>query len=273
MQITGITAPWTGLGNKTHQKKWGFSKSGAGLSASRANMHRRRQDVSFSCCIYGVKQLLNRIQHQKRFTWAEDKKVLDCWRVVQIMCSDEDKLCMSFGSRGPRVWRKIGEAQNPRCFRQSFTCRWWFGVLRHQLALVHCVFLAPRLMQLSASTFQSTSCFLLLTNFTERHISFPNRTWHLHMQPKLAVPGLRTMASLFFTGQQTLPDLKEEDVTHLTQQLGELKAAITATWAFITPDRSSPCHAALLQQFGHNRSQLCIECCTCSDFSVAQHKS
>ena len=28
-------------------------------------------------------------------------------------------------------------------------------------------------------------------------ISFPNRTWHLHTVPKLPVPGLRTMVSLF----------------------------------------------------------------------------
>lgn len=78
-----ITAPWTGLGNKTHQKKWGFAKSGAGLSASRANIHRRRQDMTFSCCIYAVKQLLNNIQRQKRLAWAEDKKGSDCWREVQ----------------------------------------------------------------------------------------------------------------------------------------------------------------------------------------------
>ncbi len=30
-----------------------------------------------------------------------------------------------------------------------------------------------------------------------------NRTWHLHTVPKLPVPGLRTMVSLFLIGQQT----------------------------------------------------------------------
>ncbi len=34
-------------------------------------------------------------------------------------------------------------------------------------------------------------------------ISFSNRTWHLHTVPKLPVPGLRTMVSLFLIGQQT----------------------------------------------------------------------
>ncbi len=33
--------------------------------------------------------------------------------------------------------------------------------------------------------------------------SFSNRTWHLHTVPKLPVPGLRTMVSLFLIGQQT----------------------------------------------------------------------
>ncbi len=35
------------------------------------------------------------------------------------MFSDESKFCISFGNQGPRVWRKRGEAQNPRCLRSS----------------------------------------------------------------------------------------------------------------------------------------------------------
>ncbi len=35
------------------------------------------------------------------------------------MISDESKFCISFGNQGPRVWRKRGEAQNPRCLRSS----------------------------------------------------------------------------------------------------------------------------------------------------------
>ncbi len=35
------------------------------------------------------------------------------------MFSDESKFSISFGNQGPRVWRKRGEAQNPRCLRSS----------------------------------------------------------------------------------------------------------------------------------------------------------
>ncbi len=35
------------------------------------------------------------------------------------MFSDESKFCISFGNQGPRVWRKRGEAHNPRCLRSS----------------------------------------------------------------------------------------------------------------------------------------------------------
>ncbi len=35
------------------------------------------------------------------------------------MFSDESQFCISFGNQGPRVWRKRGEAQNPRCLRSS----------------------------------------------------------------------------------------------------------------------------------------------------------
>uniref|UniRef100_A0A9J7Z3K5 Tc1-like transposase DDE domain-containing protein n=1 Tax=Cyprinus carpio carpio TaxID=630221 RepID=A0A9J7Z3K5_CYPCA len=37
----------------------------------------------------------------------------------KVMFSDESKFCISFGYQGPRVWRKRGEAHNPRCLRSS----------------------------------------------------------------------------------------------------------------------------------------------------------
>ncbi len=35
------------------------------------------------------------------------------------MFSGESKFSISFGNQGPRVWRKRGEAQNPRCLMSS----------------------------------------------------------------------------------------------------------------------------------------------------------
>ncbi len=66
-----------------------------------------------------TKPLLNQRQHQKRLTWAVEKKN---WTVAQwskVLFSDESKFCISFGNQGPRVWRKSGEAQNPCCLKSS----------------------------------------------------------------------------------------------------------------------------------------------------------
>ncbi len=37
----------------------------------------------------------------------------------KVLFSDESKFCISFVNRGPRVWRKSGEAQNPCCLKSS----------------------------------------------------------------------------------------------------------------------------------------------------------
>ena len=70
----------------------------AGVSASRATMHRRVQDMGFSCRIPCVKPLLNQRQRQRRLTWAKDKKD---WTVAQwskVLFSDESTFCISFGN-------------------------------------------------------------------------------------------------------------------------------------------------------------------------------
>ncbi len=89
-------------------KEW----TAAGVSASRTTTHRRMQDMGFSCRIPCVKPLLNNRQRQKRLDWTAAE-----WS--KVMFSDESKFCISFGNQGPRVWRKRGEAQNPRCLRSS----------------------------------------------------------------------------------------------------------------------------------------------------------
>ncbi len=96
-------------------KEW----TAAGVSASRTTMHRRMQDMGFSCRIPCVKPLLNNRQRQKRLVWTKDKKDWTAAEWSKVMFSDESKSCISFGNQGPRVWRKRGEAQNPRCLRSS----------------------------------------------------------------------------------------------------------------------------------------------------------
>ena len=181
-------------------KEW----TAAGVSASRTTMHRRMQDMGFSCRIPCVKPLLNKRQRQKRLAWAKDKKDWTAAEWSKVMFSDESQFCISFGNQGPRVWMKRGEAQNPRCLKSSVkfpqSVMVW-GAMSSAGVGPLC-FLRSRV---NAAIYQEVleHFLLLLTNFMEMQISFSNRTWHLHTVPKLPVPGLRTMVSLFLIGQQT----------------------------------------------------------------------
>ena len=66
--------------------------------------------MGYKCRIPSVKPLLTQRHCQKRLTQAKEKKN---WTVAQW------KFCISFGNKGPRVWRKRGEAQNPNCLKSS----------------------------------------------------------------------------------------------------------------------------------------------------------
>ncbi len=126
----------------------------AGVKASRATTHRRVKEFGFSC-------------HQRRLTWAKEKKN---WTVAQwskVLFSDESKFCISFGNQvlesGERVEKLIAQvAWSPVL---SFHSLWWFGVQCHLLVLVHCVFWKPTSLHPFTKTFWSTSCFPLLTSF------------------------------------------------------------------------------------------------------------
>ncbi len=64
-------------------KEW----TAAGVSASRTTMHRRMQDMGFSCRIPCVKPLLNNRQRQKCLAWAKDKKDWTAaeWSKISLM--------------------------------------------------------------------------------------------------------------------------------------------------------------------------------------------
>ncbi len=78
----------------------------AGVKTSRATKHRHVKEFGYSC-------------HQRRFTWAKEKKN---WTVAQwskVLFSDESKFFISFANQGPRVWRKGGEAHSQSCLKSS----------------------------------------------------------------------------------------------------------------------------------------------------------
>ncbi len=91
----------------------------AEVKASRATTHRRVKEFGYSCRIPLVKPLLNHRQRQRRLTWAKEKKNCTVAQWSKVLFSDESKFCISFGTQGPRVWRKGGEAHSPSCMKSS----------------------------------------------------------------------------------------------------------------------------------------------------------
>ncbi len=144
----------------------------AGVKASRATTHRRVKEFVYSC-------------HQKRLTWAKEKKN---WTVAQwskVLFLDESTFCISFGNQGPRVWRKGGEAHSPSCLKSSVkfpqSVMIW-GAMSSAgvgpLCFLKTNVTAPVLK------FWGTSCFLLLISFLKMLISFSSKIWHLPTLPK-----------------------------------------------------------------------------------------
>ncbi len=78
----------------------------AGVKAPRATTHRRVKEFGYSC-------------HQRRLTWAKEKKNGTVAQWSKVFFSDESKFCISFGNQGSRVWRKGGEAHSPSCLKSS----------------------------------------------------------------------------------------------------------------------------------------------------------
>ena len=71
---------------------------------------------------------------------------------------------------------------SPVCFHSE----WWFGEPCHLLVLVHCIWSRPKSTQPSTRTFQSTSCFLMLTSLSP-----------CHTVPKLTPDGHTNMELIF----------------------------------------------------------------------------
>ncbi len=90
-------------------QEFGWTSQGltkAGVKASRATTHRHVKEFGYSC-------------HQRRLTWAKEKKNWTFAQWSKVLFSDESKFCISFGNQGPRVWRNGGEAHSPSCLKSS----------------------------------------------------------------------------------------------------------------------------------------------------------
>ncbi len=114
-QATGMIASLRILSSKADSNTWeSFTRSELKLESvhqesPRSDIFRKR----------ATKPFLKQKHRQKHLTWAKEKKN---WTVAQwfkVLFSDKIKFCILFGNQGPRVWRKNGEAQNPRCLKSS----------------------------------------------------------------------------------------------------------------------------------------------------------
>ncbi len=107
-QPTERTAALWGLSSKIDSIIWvNFTMNGLRWGQGiKSTTHRRVEEFGYSC-------------HQRRLTWAKEKKN---WTVAQwskVLFSDESKFCISFGNQGLRVWRKGGEAHSTSCLMSS----------------------------------------------------------------------------------------------------------------------------------------------------------
>ncbi|KAL0149240.1 hypothetical protein M9458_055474 [Cirrhinus mrigala] len=209
----------------------------AGVSASRTTTHRRMQDMSFSCRIPCVRPLLNNRQHQKRLAWAKDKKNWTAAEWSKVIFSDESKFCISFGNQGPRVWRKRGEAHNPRCLRSSVkfpqSVIVW-GAMSSAGVGPLC-FLRSKV---NAAVYQDVLEHFMLPAadqlYGDADFIFQQDLAPAHS----AKAGLRTMVSLFLI--ENLWGIVKRKMRYARpNNAEELKATIRATWALITPEQ---CH-------------------------------
>ncbi|KAL0149236.1 hypothetical protein M9458_055470 [Cirrhinus mrigala] len=214
-------------------KEW----TAAGVSASRTTTHRRMQDMSFSCRIPCVRPLLNNRQHQKRLAWAKNKKNWTAAEWSKVIFSDESKFCISFGNQGPRVWRKRGEAQNPRCLRSSVkfpqSVMVW-GAMSSAGVGPLC-FLRSKV---NAAVYQGVLEHFMLPAadqlYGDADFIFQQDLAPAHS----AKTGLRTMVSLFLI--ENLWGIVKRKMRYARpNNAEELKATIRATWALITPEQ---CH-------------------------------
>ncbi len=106
-QPTKRTAALWGLSNKIDSRIWvNFTRNGLRLGSR--HQEPPHTDVSRNLATVVVRGVL--LGLRRRRTVAQWSKVL---------FSDESKFCISFGTQGPRVWRKGGEAHRPSLLKSS----------------------------------------------------------------------------------------------------------------------------------------------------------
>ncbi len=229
-----------------------FTKSGLQLES--VLQEPLRTDVCktwVSAVAFLVKPLLNNRQRQKRLAWAKDKKDWTAAEWSKVMFSDESQFCISFGNQGPRVWRKRGEAQNPRCLRSSVkfpqSVMVWgamssagVGPLRFLRSKVNTAVyqeVLEHFMLPAADQLYGDADLIFQQDLAPAHSAKATSTWFKdHGIPVLNWPAnspdLNPIENLWGIVKRKMRYARPNNAE-------ELKATIRATWALITPEQ---CH-------------------------------
>ncbi|KAI2652587.1 Transposable element Tcb1 transposase [Labeo rohita] len=218
------------------RKQWTES----GVETSRATVYRRVQEMGYRCRIPQVKPLLNQKQRQKLLTWATEKQH---WTVAQwskVLFSDESKFCMSFGNQGARVWRKTGEREMPKCLKSSVKYPQSVMVWGAMSAAVNAASyqeILEHFMLPSAEKLYGDEDFIFQHDLAPAHSAKTTGKWFTDhgitvLNWPANSPDLNPIENLWDIVKRKLRDARPNT-------LDELKAAIEASWASVTPQQ---CH-------------------------------
>ncbi len=177
------------------------------------------------------------------------------WRKItqwsKVLFSDESKFCISFGSQGPRVWRKSGEAQNPCCLKSSVkfpqSVMIWaamssagVGPLYFQKSTVNAAIyqeILEHFMLPSADKLYGDADFIFQQDLAPAHTAKGTKSWFNDhgvtvLDWPANSPDLNPIDNLWGIVKRKMRDTRPNNAD-------ELKATVKETWASIPPQQ---CH-------------------------------
>ncbi len=268
-QATGMTAILKILSSKADSNTWeSFTRSELKLESPRSDIFSKR----------ATKPLLKQKHRQKHLTWAKEK---NNWIVAQwskVLFSDESKFSISFENQGPRVWRKSGKAQNPRCLKSSVkfpqSVVIWaamssagVGPLCFLKSTVNTAIyqeILEHFMLPSADKLYGDADFIVQQDLAPAHTAKGTKSWFNDhgvtvLDWPANSPDLNPIENLWGIVKRKMRDTRPNNAD-------DLKAAIKVTWASITPEQchrliaSMPrCIDAVIHAKGGPTSIECIE--------------
>ncbi len=218
------------LSRKADSITWeSFTRSELNLGSS-MNQESPRSDIFRK---RATKPLLKQKPRQKHLTWAKDK---NNW---------------TFGNQGPRVWRKSGAAQNPCCLKSSVkfpqSVMIWaamsstgVGSLCFLKSTVNAAIyqeILEHFMLPSADKLYGYADYIFQQDLAPAHTAKGTKSWFNDhgvtvLDWPANSPDLNSIENLLGIVKRKMRDTKPNNAD-------DLKAAIKATWASITPEQ---CH-------------------------------